>query len=113
MGGFDFLILLLPLVALWFLILRPAQRRQREALALRDALRPGIDIVTTAGLLGTITQVDDDEVTVSVAPGVELRMVKAAIGQVRPAVADMPPSDAAEDVSADPDATGGDAPRPD
>jgi preprotein translocase subunit YajC len=84
MGGAEILILLLPVAALWFLIIRPAQRRQREAVQLRDSLAPGQEIITTAGVIGTLTQVDDDEVTLSVAPGVELRMVKAAIGQVRP-----------------------------
>ncbi|MFZ0325588.1 MAG: preprotein translocase subunit YajC [Actinomycetes bacterium] len=85
MGANQLLILVLPLVALWFLIIRPAQRRQRDALALRQSLSPGLDVITTSGLIGTLTQVDDDEVSVSVAPGVELRMVKAAIGRVRPA----------------------------
>jgi preprotein translocase subunit YajC len=85
MGGAEILVLLLPVAALWFLIIRPAQRRQREAVQLRDSLAPGQEIITTAGVIGTLVQVDDDEVTLSVAPGVELRMVKAAVGQVRSA----------------------------
>lgn len=79
----QFLILLAPLLLIWLLLIRPAQKRQRAAVALRDSLHPGQDIVTTAGLLGTITAVTDEDVTVSVAPGVELRMLKAAVGQVR------------------------------
>ncbi len=95
MGGAEILILLLPVAALWFLIIRPAQRRQREAVQLRNSLAPGQEIITTAGVIGTLTQVDDDEVTLRVAPGVELRMVKAAVGQVRsaPPVPDDPASE--------------------
>ena len=103
MGGVEIVILLLPVAALWFLLIRPAQRRQREAMQLRNALIPGQEIITTAGVIGTLTQVDDDEVTLRVAPGVELRMVKAAVGQVRssPSAPDETVSD--DDSAARPD----------
>ena len=60
---------------------------------MRDSLKPGLDIVTVSGMLGTILEVTDDDILVSIAPGVEVRMLKGAVGQVRP----LPESDEDED----------------
>ena len=60
--------------------------------------------MTTAGVFGTITAIDDDNIMVEVAPGVELRMVRASVGRVldEPSVADVTDFDAAElDYAAD------------
>jgi preprotein translocase subunit YajC len=79
----TFLILIVPLLLLWFLVMRPAQKRQRATAELRRSLTPGQDIVTVAGMVGTVIEVDEDELVVSIAPGVEVRMLKGAVGQVR------------------------------
>jgi preprotein translocase subunit YajC len=78
-------ILIIPLLLLWFLVMRPAQKRQRQAAELRQSIAPGQDIVTVAGMIGTVTEVHDDDIVVSIAPGVEVRMLRGAVGQVRPA----------------------------
>jgi len=69
-------------VIFYLLILRPSRNRQKQQQQLLNELTPGAQIMTTAGIFGTVTSVEDDEVTVEVAPGVVLRMVKAAVGRV-------------------------------
>jgi len=82
------LLSLLPFVLIiavfYFLIIRPSQKRRRDQAALLNAVQPGDRIMTTAGLLGTVSSVDDDEFTLEVSPGVELRFIKGAIGRVIP-----------------------------
>jgi len=69
-------------VIFYLLILRPSRTRQKQQQLLMASLAPGAQIMTTAGVFGTVVTVDDDEITVEVAPGVVLRMVKAAVGRV-------------------------------
>jgi preprotein translocase subunit YajC len=67
----------------YFMILRPQQRRQRAQQALVSAVDVGDEIVTTAGIYGVVTGVDDDEGTirVEIAPGTEVRLLRAAVGR--------------------------------
>ena len=67
----------------YFMILRPQQRRQRAQRALVNAVDVGDEIITTAGIYGVITGVDDDEGTirVEIAPGTEIRLLRAGIGR--------------------------------
>jgi len=74
--------LLLLVVLFYLLVLRPAQRRQRAAAAVVSALRPGAQVMTTAGLYGTVRSVDDDTVELEIAPGVVVRLIKQAVGKV-------------------------------
>lgn len=74
--------LLLLVVLFYLLVLRPAQRRQREAAAVVSALRPGAQVMTTAGLYGTVRSVADDTVELEIAPGVVVRLIKQAVGKV-------------------------------
>lgn len=74
--------LLLLVVLFYLLVLRPAQRRQRAAAAVVSALRPGAEVMTTAGLYGTVRSVGDDTVELEIAPGVVVRLIKQAVGKV-------------------------------
>lgn len=80
------LLSLLPFVLIiavfYLLIIRPNAKRRREQAALLAAVQPGDAIMTTAGMYGTVVATTDTDVTVEIAPGVEVRLVKAAIGQV-------------------------------
>lgn len=77
---------LLPLallaVAFYFLILRPQQKRSKAQASLQSGLQPGMHVMTTAGVYGTIAYVDGDQVGVEVAPGVIIRHLNAAISKV-------------------------------
>jgi preprotein translocase subunit YajC len=78
-----FLPLLLMGVVFYFLLIRPQNQRRRAQLEMQSDVEVGDEIVTTAGIYGTITDIDDDFgiVTVEVAPNTDIRMARAAIAQ--------------------------------
>ena len=78
---FVLVVLALPLIGIWLLI-RGQQRRAQSAASLTANLRVGSDVVTTSGLFGTIVSLDDVQVTLLVAPGVELRFDRRAVGRI-------------------------------
>ena len=80
MQGYFFILILLALM--WFLLIRPQRRRQLEAQKMMESLEVGKEIVTAGGLYGTITDLQDDEVRVEVADGVEVRLAKRAVAAV-------------------------------
>jgi preprotein translocase subunit YajC len=100
---------LIPLVlilgAFYFLILRPAKARQRQQLELQRQVEPGATIMTTSGMFGTVTEVEDDAVHVEIAPGTVVRFTKAAVGRVVTEPVDDDGDDAAD--AADDDAGDG------
>ena len=67
---------------MWVLLIRPQQRRMRQHQAVVDALRPGDEIVTAGGIYGTVQALEGDAMVVQVAPGVELKVLRAAVSQV-------------------------------
>ena len=81
-GLIIFLPLILMLVFLWFVMSRQSRSRKQQALEVQEKLAPGVEVMTTAGLIGTVDSFDDEIVTLEVAPGVTNRYVRAAIGKV-------------------------------
>ena len=67
---------------MYFLMIRPQQKRRREAMQMQAALSPGDEIVTIGGLHATVVSVNDDVVTVEIAPGVNARYARPAIARV-------------------------------
>jgi preprotein translocase subunit YajC len=67
--------------AMWFLLIRPQQQRARAQRALLSALAVGDEVLTVGGILGTITAIEGDRVTLSVSPTIELTFVRPAISQ--------------------------------
>jgi preprotein translocase subunit YajC len=85
-GGSSLIGLALPIlliVGFYFLLIRPQRNRQRAQQALVASLEVGDDIMTTGGIFGTIIEIDDDEgtVTVEIAPGTRIRMLRQGISQ--------------------------------
>jgi preprotein translocase subunit YajC len=78
----QFVFILLLLAALWLLLIRPAQRRNKAQQQLLGAVEVGDEIVTAGGLYGTITEVRDDEVRLEIAPSIEVRVARRAIAGV-------------------------------
>ncbi|HEX6498252.1 MAG TPA: preprotein translocase subunit YajC [Micromonosporaceae bacterium] len=76
------LFLVLIFGAMYFLMIRPQQKRRREAEQLQRSIAPGDEVITVAGLYGTVRGVDDDTVTLEVAPGVTNRYARGAIARV-------------------------------
>lgn len=78
-----FLPLLLMGVVFYFLLIRPQSQRRRAQMQMQSDVEVGDEIITTAGIYGTIREIDDDFgiVTVEVAPNTDIRMARAAIAQ--------------------------------
>jgi preprotein translocase subunit YajC len=87
-GSSDLLISLFPFilvfVIIYFLMIRPQQKRVKEHQAMINAVRRGDEIVTAGGIVGKVTKVSEgDEIQVEIAEGVRVRLVKGTITTVR------------------------------
>jgi len=88
MGGDSLLVTMLPFVLIfvimYFLILRPQQKRVKEHTELVKNLRRGDTVVTSGGLVGKVTKVvDDEQIEVEIADGVRIRQMRQMISGVR------------------------------
>lgn len=76
----------LPLVAIallfWLMVVRPASRRQKEVARMQADLQPGQRVMLSSGVFGTIRSLTGERARVEVAAGVELEVVRAAIGSL-------------------------------
>lgn len=87
-GGDSMLVSLLPFilifVIMYFLILRPQQKRQKQHQEMVKNIRRGDTVVTSGGLVGKVTKVvDDEQVEMEVADGVRIRQMRAMVADVR------------------------------
>ncbi len=87
-GGGDIILQLVPFllifVIMWFLIIRPQQRRVKQHAEMIKNVRRGDTIVSTGGIVGKVTKVTDDpELEVEIADGVRVKLVRAMISEVR------------------------------
>ncbi|CUH62397.1 preprotein translocase subunit YajC [Thalassovita gelatinovora] len=79
----QFVPLLLIFVIMYFLLIRPQQKKMKDHQSMVGALRRGDQIVTQGGLIGKVSKVkDDNEVEVELAEGIKVRVVKSTIAQV-------------------------------
>ena len=78
----SFAPIILIFLIMYFLMIRPQQKKVKEHRAMIDALRRGDQIVTAGGLIGKVVKVADTEVEVEVAPNVKVRVVRSTITQV-------------------------------
>ena len=76
--------LLLMFGVLYFVMIRPQMRTQKEMKAMVDALAKGDEVVTVGGMLGKITKLTDNALGLEVANGVELQIQRNAVVQVLP-----------------------------
>jgi preprotein translocase subunit YajC len=76
------LLIVLLFGVMYFMMIRPQQKRRREAQSMQSSLGPGDEIVTIGGLHATVVSIDDDVVTVEIAPGVNARFTRPAIARV-------------------------------
>jgi len=88
-GGFaalmvQFAPLLLIFVIFYFLLIRPQTRRVKEHRDMIGAVKRNDVAVTSGGLIGKVTKVDEAEIELEVAPGTKVRIVKTMLAEVRP-----------------------------
>ena len=88
-GSGDMLLQIVPFilifVIMWFLIIRPQQRRVRDHQEMVRNVRRGDTVVTTGGSIGRVTKVADEaaEIEVEIADGVRVKLVRSMISEVR------------------------------
>jgi preprotein translocase subunit YajC len=75
------LALLVTFGLMWVLLILPQQRRVRQQQAVVASLRVGDEVITAAGIYGTIVSDDDETLGIEVAPGVTLRVLRGAVSQ--------------------------------
>jgi preprotein translocase subunit YajC len=82
-SGFS-LILFMALIfgAMYFFMIRPQQKRRRAVQEMQSTMGVGDEVITIGGLYGTVTELDDETVTLEVAPGVTNRYARGAISRV-------------------------------
>jgi preprotein translocase subunit YajC len=74
------LVILLAIPAvMYFVLIRPQKRRQREAADMMKAIGVGDEVVTTSGIYGFVTAVEDDKFWLEIDENVQIRIAKAAI----------------------------------
>jgi preprotein translocase subunit YajC len=67
------------LLLMWALLIRPQQRREKEAKAMLAQIEKGDAIVTTGGLHGRVTGLTDDVLTVEISPNVRVKVSRSAV----------------------------------
>ena len=87
-GGDSMWVQLLPFVLIfvimYFLILRPQQKRAKDHQDVVKNLRRGDTVITSGGLVGKVTKVvDDDQIEVEIADGVRVRQMRSMVTEVR------------------------------
>ena len=76
--------LVLMFVVLYFVMIRPQMKKQKEHRAMIDALAKGDEVVTGGGLLGKVTKLSESTVSLEVANGVEIQIQRSAVVQILP-----------------------------
>ena len=79
-----FLFPVLIIVVMYFMMVRPQMKRQKEHKALIEALGKGDEVVTNGGMLGKVAKLTESIVTLEVASGVEIQVQRSSVVQVLP-----------------------------
>ena len=79
----SFVPLILIFAIMYFLMIRPQQKKAKQHKAMIDSLRRGDQVVTSGGILGKVSKVSDDGIVeIEIAEGVKVRVMRATIAQV-------------------------------
>jgi preprotein translocase subunit YajC len=82
-GGSGFIfIIVIAFLLLYLIVVRPQKRRQNQQQQMISELRVGDEVLTAGGIYGTVSQIEDDLVTVEIAPSTEVRVARRAIAGV-------------------------------
>ena len=79
---------------MYFLMIRPQQKRLKEHQAMVANIRRGDTVVTSGGIIGKVTKVDDQELQVEIAEGVKIKIVRSTVSEVRGKGESAPPAKA-------------------
>jgi preprotein translocase subunit YajC len=90
----QFAPLILIFVLFYFMMIRPQQKRAKEHQAMLGAVKRGDTVVMSSGIIGKVSKVEDAEVTVEIAPTVNVKVIKSMISEVRTRGEPAPANDA-------------------
>ncbi len=76
--------LVLMFVVLYFVMIRPQMKKQKEHRSMIDALAKGDEVATVGGVLGKVTKINDSTLSLEIANGVEVQLQRSAVVQVLP-----------------------------
>ena len=87
-GGFEMLnSLLVPTILIigimYFLMIRPQQKRMKDHREMIASIRRGDTVVTSGGILGKVTKVEENELQVEIADGVRIKVLRSTVSEVR------------------------------
>jgi preprotein translocase subunit YajC len=84
-GGMESMLLIVVMfVVLYFLMIRPQMKRAKEHKSMIEALQKGDEVVTAGGVLGRINKINENYITLEVAPNVEIQMQRPSVQLVLP-----------------------------
>ncbi|MEW5853481.1 MAG: preprotein translocase subunit YajC [Myxococcota bacterium] len=86
-GAFNIILIVLMFAAVYFIMIRPQAKQQREHQSFLTTLQKGTEVVTSGGVLGKVHSVSGDTVTVEVAKDVRIQVLKTYVFPHRPAAA--------------------------
>ena len=78
----QFIPLILIFAIMYFLMIRPQQKRVKQHREMVSALKKGDHVVTSGGIIGKVSSVRDDELEVEIATGVKVRVIRSTVSQV-------------------------------
>jgi preprotein translocase subunit YajC len=102
MGGAGLLVIIVAFGFLYLVLIRPQKRRQVAQQRMLNQIHVGDEVLTAGGVYGEIVGVGEDDVTVRIAPEIDVRVARRAIASITPAAQDGAELTAPED----PDPTG-------
>ena len=80
----EFVPLILIFVVFYFMLIRPQMKRAKEHKKLIEALAKNDEVVTSGGLLGKVTRVDESFITMEIASGVEIKVQRSSVSSIVP-----------------------------
>lgn len=78
-GNLGFMLILM--VIFWYFMIRPQMKAQKDQKKFETSIEKGMDVVTGSGILGKITKIEDEIITLEVAPKVYMRFTKGAVSK--------------------------------
>ena len=78
----SFIPLILIFLIFYFLLIRPQQKKQKEHKVLLDSIQRGDEILSSGGILGKVIKVDNDNLTVEIAKGVNVTIIRSTVADV-------------------------------
>ena len=81
-GSGFFLVIIVAFLLLWLIVVRPQRKKQTQQQRMLSDLRVGDEVLTAGGIYGTVSRLDEDQVTVEIAPKTEVRVARRAIAGI-------------------------------